>query len=134
MSEIQIKPLYLSDPMGVPQEVKVNPWQKAKNAIWNTMRRPLVRMRQRELRAIASGLKDDMAKELFPLLWQVRHKCQACRESYASLNSEVFVSSMKLILTRMKCDDHASWYIDFLVKHEYEFERNESVSRWINGL
>lgn len=131
--EANIKPVYLSEPVA-PTVRQATWWDVVRNALWNAARRPLVRIRQRQLRSLANDLKSDLIIDLLPFLWQVRYACQPCREAYSCLHSEVFVSSIKLILTRMKCEDHAEWYDAFLSKYKHKFDRNDAISKWINGL
>lgn len=134
MSDIEIKPVFVSPLLVSPELPKITMWHRAKSWIWNFCRRPLVRIRQRELQQIAAEMKYDLNRDLLPRLYKHRSECRECVDAYLALQSEVFVSSISLILRKMQCTDHFIYFNAFLNSHQKKFERNEEVSRWINGL
>ena len=101
---------------------------------WNLYRKPLVILKQKQLRAIFERVRYDMAETLLPVLWDKRHDCTDCFNAYMALKPQIFLSQIEMILRRMQCAQHAIVYRAFLSAHMSDFHESEELARWINGL
>jgi hypothetical protein len=51
-----------------------------------------------------------------------------------ALKPQIFLSQIKMVLTRMKCPEHPEPFTSFLKKYESKFYQSEEIAAWINGF
>jgi len=83
-AEIEIKPVFVNEPAAVVIP-RITTWLRFKSWAWNLARRPLVRIRQRELVRIAEDLKADLVRDLLPKLYKNRTTCSECLDAYLAM-------------------------------------------------
>jgi len=127
------KPIIINS-VEFPKPKKANIFDWISYYIWNLYRKPLVWKKQKELVEIFNTIKFALEKEVLPELWQNKIDCIDCFNAYLSLKPQVFLSQIQAVLTQMKCDEHPTVFIQFLLKYRGEFKRSEDLSKWINGF
>lgn len=118
----------------LPVLPKVTLWDWVKYYAFNLYRKPLVWKRQRQLCKLSEDLKVCLDQELLSVIRKNISVCDACRDTLVILKPQIFLSQIKMILTKFYCTDHGSMYTDFYKKHEDKFKQSEEIARWINNL
>lgn len=104
------------------------------NKIWNLLRRPLVKMWQREVIQLAAQLKQRLAFELLPTVYSQRHDCPECAFLYSFLKGQPFTSQIEQALLHSPCSKHHESYRAFYIQHEALFIRSHQLSDQICGF
>lgn len=99
--------------------------------IFNWTRKPLVLIRQRELREIEVKVFWSLNQTIRQLL---ANKCKDCAAAYETLRPQIFLSQVKFMCRRLNCDEHPELINAFLKRHAGDFKRAEAIAKWINGF
>lgn len=124
----------------LPKLPKATIWDWIKYYTFNTLRKPLVWKKQKELVKIFNLVKTDLDYQVLPQLLPGRISatlCIKCKEAYGYLNNQVFMSQLASILKSLSQDKdhlHHDIFERFYLIKKPAFEKSEEISRWINNL
>ena len=104
------------------------------NWIWNLARKPKVWRSQKELIKLANEIQEDIRRNVCPELLANLLTCQQCREAYALLKSQVFLSQTEQVFLRSSCTRHKKIFDKFMATNAYKFRKSEEIARYINGF
>lgn len=116
----------------VPQIKKPTVFQIVKCKVFNLIRRPLVKQKQKELELIFLELHGLLCTQVFvapSFLF-----CKSCKDAKLIIQSQAFTSMIRRAIQTMRCEEHFEIYASFLVRYENKFLRSEELARWINGF
>lgn len=118
----------------LPEKPKVRWYHWVGYYAYNFARKPKVWLWKREQNAIYKTVNESLSASLMPALLGYGLKCHACRNTYATLKQQVFLSSIKMILKNAECEEHGLIYRRYFEHYGYYFVRNEQLALKINGF
>jgi hypothetical protein len=136
MSDEQPAVAVMFEGQQMPKKPRVMPWHWIAYYVYNLARKPKVWRLQREqdriYKLVRGGLERTVLTDL--KLYGLQRGCVNCRNAYGTLKSQAFLSTIRMILKNMRCDEHPWPYDTFLKTYQIEFDRNEQLAAEINGF
>lgn len=128
----QLEVIYRGERM--PEKPRVRFWHWIAYYIYNIARKPKVWFLKREQEQIYALVRRGLNNVTLPGLEANIAKCPTCRNAYGTLKTVPFLSSIRMLLKNMRCEEHPEFYDSFLHTYQIEFDRNEELAAEINGF